>query len=444
MAQLNTKIALRSDTTANWNAVKDTVVLLKGEVGIEFLTDSTPKMKIGDGQSTWGELDYIGGAQTNVLEVIPVLKDDGKLETVSEALTRASTGKTFNVGDVAYVKETIYKDTSDETKSKYSYTAYVWNGNAWAAMDGNYSADNIYFNDDMMVTTNIGYITTSNGSGTIPSAGKNLVQVFEEMFVQEMEPDNNTALSVSFSSVTSGAKEVGTEITPSYTASFSAGSYEYGPDTGVQLKATDTSATGWTVVAKNGSTLVDTKYVHQDSFDAITVGDSTNYTITATANHTAGVTPNTNKGVPSTTVAAFTAGTKAKTSAAITGYRSYFYGKLTTSTAEEPLTSSIIRSKLTNGGNYNATKSFTLTGEAVDGKAVKRMLIAIPHSSTRSRVKSVILTSAMNTPITDQYTLVANAVKVEGVNNYTAVDYDVYLYEPSKLDAGEVHAITLG
>lgn len=51
---LKTKIQLRHDTAANWEANK-TVVLLAGELGFE--TD-TNKFKIGDGVRTWAELPY--------------------------------------------------------------------------------------------------------------------------------------------------------------------------------------------------------------------------------------------------------------------------------------------------------------------------------------------------------------------------------------------------
>ena len=152
MAQLNTKIVLRNDSTDAWSAVKDDAVLLKGEVGIEFLADGTPKMKIGDGTSTWSQLGYVGGSEANVLEVIPQ-----ENETDEDAIARVATGKTLSKGDVAYVKRLIHGD-------KYSYTGYVYNGSAWAAMDGNYSADSVYFDADMMVTKEIGYITLTNGS----------------------------------------------------------------------------------------------------------------------------------------------------------------------------------------------------------------------------------------------------------------------------------------
>lgn len=60
MAQLNTRIVLRNDSTANWE-VNSTSVLLKGEVGLEFKVDGKVGVKIGDGVKTWAELDYFGG-----------------------------------------------------------------------------------------------------------------------------------------------------------------------------------------------------------------------------------------------------------------------------------------------------------------------------------------------------------------------------------------------
>jgi hypothetical protein len=62
MAQINTRIILRNDSSANWLA-HENVTLLKGEVGIEFLSNGSCKVKIGDGVRTWKELDYFGGEQ---------------------------------------------------------------------------------------------------------------------------------------------------------------------------------------------------------------------------------------------------------------------------------------------------------------------------------------------------------------------------------------------
>ena len=67
MAQLNTRIILRNDSTINWEAQKEQV-LLKGEVGVEFLADGSAKLKIGDGVKSWAELDYFGGEFDDEIE----------------------------------------------------------------------------------------------------------------------------------------------------------------------------------------------------------------------------------------------------------------------------------------------------------------------------------------------------------------------------------------
>lgn len=409
MATLNTRIILRNDSTANW-LTNESTVLLKGEVGIEFLADGKVKVKIGDGTKTWAQLDYFGGEESKTFQV-------NSLDEITDT--------DLAVGDTAIVKTAIYTDAENEANNKYSYTGYVYNGSAWAAMDGNYSADNVYFEDDMLVTKEIGYITLTNGQGTIPSKGKNLSEVFEAMFVKEQNP-TTTQPSVNLTFSQAGAYEVGSVVSPSYSATFNVGSYTYGPETGVTV-------TSWEISDTAGNTAS----TASGSFADVTVTDTTNYKITAKANHTEGAIPLTNK-KNEYAAGQIAAGNKSKVSSAITGYRSFFYGVLDTSTADAPLTSAIIRG-MTNGGAYSATKTFTLNGSAT----AKRIVIAIPSASTRAGLKEVILTSAMNTPVTDSYVKTEAAVQVEGANGFTAVDYDVYVYEPASIDAGEVHKITL-
>lgn len=56
---LITRITLRNDSTANWQ-INSSAVLLKGEVGVEFPDIGAPKLKVGDGVSTWENLPYVG------------------------------------------------------------------------------------------------------------------------------------------------------------------------------------------------------------------------------------------------------------------------------------------------------------------------------------------------------------------------------------------------
>lgn len=74
MAQLNTRIILRNDSSTNWLSNKDQV-LLKGEVGFEFQESGKVKMKVGDGVKTWEQLEYFGGEE---------LAGDGKSIIIAE------------------------------------------------------------------------------------------------------------------------------------------------------------------------------------------------------------------------------------------------------------------------------------------------------------------------------------------------------------------------
>ena len=413
---LRTVIQFKRDTSANWVTNKD-VIPAAGEPCYDV---NAGTLKIGDGATTYENLPAIYAGE------IPVaashyegVKQNGEsdMEVIARVLAAGNVGETHE--DDIFIVKTLIAD------GKYSHTAYVYDGAKWVAMDGNYNADNVYFDEDMLVTKEIGYITLTNGQGTIPSSGKNIKEVFEAMFVKEQNP-TTTQPKVALTFSQAKAYEVGSKVIPSYSATFNAGSYTYGPATGVTV-------TTWEVTDTDGNTSASAS----GTFPEITVADGTNYKITAKATHTEGAVPVTNKKTPYE-AGKIAAGSKSTTSSAVTGYRSFFYGVLDTATANAPLTSAIIRG-MTNGGAYNGSKTFTLNGSAT----AKRIVIAIPASSTRAGLKEVILTSAMNTPVTDSYVKTANAVEVEGVNGATAVSYNVYVYEPAAIDAGEVHKITL-
>ena len=76
---LNTRIALKSDSTDNW--AKSTLVLLKGEQAIEITESGAYKIKIGDGVKTFAELPYA----TMTPEEISALIGDGSVQNVTLA-----------------------------------------------------------------------------------------------------------------------------------------------------------------------------------------------------------------------------------------------------------------------------------------------------------------------------------------------------------------------
>lgn len=394
---LRTRIVLRNDSTANWLA-NDSQVLLKGEVGIEFLESGSPKIKIGDGIKAWSELPYFGG--DSELRSAKVFQVTAEGDTTDDAAITNAVGATaLQTGDLAIVKRAIAGD-------KFQYTGYAYNGSEWAAMDGNYNAENVYFAKDLITTSAIGNITLTNGQATIAAEGKNLKQVFETIFVKEKNP-TVTQPSVSVSLSGAGAKEVGTKVTPSYNATFNKGSYEYGPDTG--LTAT------WAVKDSRN----EEGTAAAGSFSELEVGDNTNYTVTATATYGAGATPLTNIGNPYA-AGAIVAGSKNGTSSAITGYRNSFYGTLTE--MPEALSSATIRglsgkanSKWTNG------KTFTIS-IPVGAKAV---IFAYP--ATLRDVTSVKDVNGLSAEVKSAF--VKSTLSVEGANAYAGADYKVYVSE---------------
>lgn len=414
---LKTKLVMRNDLAANWTT--NNPVLLTGELGIE---NDTGYFKIGDGATTWNDLPY-----ANKFEATPAAAhyevEAQKDEDDLAALARVVGSTTLNKDDIGIVKRPIAGDA-------VSYTAYVYNGSAWSAMDGNYQASNVYFDSDLTATAPVGVVEIpASGSTTIAAAGKSLKDVLASILAKRVAPTATApTASINFTNATK-AVEVGTVVTPTYAATFNPGSYTYGPATGIEV-------TAWSV--SDGTTTLTTA---SGSFPELTIGDQSGnpatVSLTATATHTQGAVPVDNLGneVPGVQIAA--GSVSATTSTKLTCYRNFFYGSLTTSTAEAPLTSDLIRG-LTKGGAYAGAKTLTVNAGA---QGAKRVVVAYPKSTARAGLKEVLLTSSMNADITDAY--VAQEVNVEGANGYAAIPYTVYVYEPAELGPDEVHQIKL-
>lgn len=392
---INTRLKLLYKTHAEWEAIKDTFAPLRGEACFELFEDGSVKFKIGDGTKKLSELPYVGGedvAATQVYEVIPV-----ENQSHADAITAAVGQNALVAGDIAIVKDVISGD-------KYQYTAYVYNGTAWVAMDGNYNAENVYFDKDLVTTSAVGNITLTNGQATIAATGKNLKQVFDTIFVKEKNP-SITQPSVSVSLAGAGAKEVGTKVTPSYNASFNPGKYEFGP-------ATRCSITSWSVTDTNNAEPLNTA---AGSFAEITVADDTNYKVTATGNFSEGAIPVTNVG-NEYAAGKIAAGSKSSTSSAITGYRNSFYGTLT---EKGELTSDIIRSlgksnkALANGNTFGITIP------------VGAMRVVFAYPATLRDVTSVKDVNGLNAEISGAFT--KSTLSVEGLNSFQGINYKVYV-----------------
>ena len=408
---LNTKIQLRNGTAAEWTAKDPT--LLKGEMGIE--TD-THKIKVGDGSTQWSKLAYCGADTNDILNVINANRDSctvielAKGETTADKLSAIENPKK---GDIAVIIDGI----AGEAKS---YTSYVYDGEKFAAMDGNYNASNVYFDSNFILTEAFGrYKPDSSGSVEVPASGVSVAGLIDDAYSKENNPTTTQPSASVKITAGSGTFEIGTKKNITYSASLNKGSYSYGPsDTGVTATQYTATFDGKT---SNGQT---------GTFENV-VAEGTK-TLNIAITYSDGVVPKTNKGNPYAD-GQIKAGSKTATAKdTLVGVRHMFYGALTEDTA---LTSGVIR-----GLKHEAAAKKTITTFGA-GSGAKKVVIACPAGYN---VTKVLMPSAMNADATASFVKQSATVNVEGAEGYTAVAYNVWVYQPASIDSTETYAVTIG
>ena len=409
---LTTQIILRNGTTDEWKA--STKVLKLGEIGIDTTKN---EIRIGDGTHTWKDLKIAGADQEAIQALIDkaedkvsVLLPDGN-ETDTEMLATVINPAQ---GDMAIVERAVATNAN-------SYTAYVYDGKKWCAMDGNYNAENVYFSDDLTYTAAIGVLPKPSGSAKLAAKGKNIKQVLASVLAKEENPSKANP-AVSFSSQGGfGTYEIGTKKNLSYTASLSAGSYTYGPATGITAQSWSVNCTG----------IADAKTSATGTFENV-VAEETPKTITATATYNEGAVPKTNLGndYPAGKIAA---GSASKTSDKFVGVRYMFWGPVTT---DIELNSANIRA---------LAKKKAVGNGALDtfgaGAGAKKVVVAVPADR---KITKVLMPSALNADVTALFVKQSTTVSVEGANSYAGAAYNVYVYQPASIDAGETYSVTIG
>lgn len=404
------QLLVYDETTAKWvnKSVADAIGVYQGatveQPGIAGLVPAAAAGQedyflAGDG--TWKQVKSDAPVSpTQVFEA--TIQDE---ESAEEAIVRVVGATGLNKGDIGVAKKLISGD-------KYEYTAFVYNGSAWAAMDGNYSAENVYFNSDFVFTEKVGTVTIpSSGSTTVTATGKNVKEFLAGLFAAPKNPAV-TQPSVSITLSGAGAKEVGSTVTPSYSVSFNAGSYTYGPATGITPTYTITNTAD-----------SDTKDTATGSFSAITVGDSTSYSVSVKAEYGAGAVPKNNLGSEVPELAILAGSKSATSSGKYTGYRNCFYGTLTEK-AEE-LTSADIRGLTAT--NKAVAKGSTVALNIAGGTGVMRIVFAYP--ATLGDITEVIDKNDSNANIVGAFSQKLGQIDVEGANGYEAIPYKVWIQD---------------
>lgn len=387
MAEVIQKLQFKRGTKAALTAVLvGTEVLSSGEPAYE--TD-TQLVKIGDGVHNYADLPYLSADLSNYYTKDQI---DVKFDDVDEK---------FLLKQDVLVSGTNIKTINEQS--------VLGAGNIDIALN----EESFKFNNDIKTMYTIGkYEGTIENPVTINASGKTFIQVWNDIFSKEVAPTKvNPAVSIVFEEA--GSYEVGTVVTPTYAATLSPGSYSYGPATGVVAQS-------WVVTSTAG----DSSTTASGIFNNITVADDTNYKITATATHNEGAIPVTNIGNPFPD-AQIAAGSKAKDSEPITGFRQIFWG-YSTVVSNDLIDSNVVRALVNKKANAALNKEF-LNADT----AAKCIIIAAPIG-TRIMDK-VTMPSSSYVDVTSYFVKLASAVNVEGLNGYTAAEYDIWVYRPAKM-----------
>lgn len=213
-----------------------------------------------------------------------------------------------------------------------------------------------------------------------------------------------------------GAVEVGTTINPYYVASLSAGSYTYGPATGITASSYAVSSTGRkTVDGATADTVEDSATTSIGSFNSFVVDDDTSYKLSVSIPHEAGAIAQDNLGGESNPKVQIAAGTKTANSGTVSGYRAWFCGYKNGTNAladAAAITGAQVRA-LGNAANGSWVSS-------MDVAQMKQMFFAAPAGKG---YKPVIKDASTTAP---QTVLGPVTVSVEGANGFSAIDYDVW------------------
>lgn len=370
----------------------------------------------------------LGGASGNIITLTPETEAEIAMDDVAFINSKVTEAE---AGDTVVVKRLIVED-------KYTHSTYVYNEtNGWVAADGSYSAKNVYFDSDLTITANVGVhtVNSSTGSKTIETTGKSVKQVMDTLFASEKNPKATnpsvSALTLKNGTATLAATaEVGTTINPTYSATFGAGSYTYGPATGITAKS-------WSVVDSKGANAT----TKDGSFSEFKIEDEEVYKVTATATYDAGAgIPVTNLGNEYASVKISGGTTVAKDSNTVTGYREgCFYGNLTV--IPESFTSATIRSLIKTGEKYSAKE---IAHKVVVG--TKAIVIACPADETgMTEVLNTTVNAKMGSNFVKQTVSVGGAdATADNIGDY-AVDYNVWVYTPAEAYGSEADlTITLG
>lgn len=434
------QIEFTSSVPAVETAVSDKIYVVNtnGSVGI-YIKDSTGAIvQVGGGTVGEGAITTLDAFANDLLLKSTDGKDNDKLATVgaiNEAVTTALadyngalvsveanrsqdnsgtvltfTAKNGDVKNVTIADLFLSSASYDSTTHLLSFTVTGSKTpvtvNLEELIPQAVNASQVALARNITATVDVGNI--KKGQKIDITSIKDIQSLFENILSQDSNP-TTTQPSASITLTGAGAKEVGSEFTPNYTAKLNAGSYSNNAEgtqpTGIKAKTyaiTDSDAHSATTAT--------------GSFTKFTVQDDTNYYVSATITYDAGNVPTTFLG-KAYEAGQIKAGSKSATSTHVTGYRNGFYGSLTSKTGE--INSALVRGLTKTNKKVSKGQKYTVSVPA------GTMRVVIAYETTIGTIASITSDEQFGSEIKDSFTL--TVVSVNDASGANAKDYNVYV-----------------
>lgn len=282
---------------------------------------------------------------------------------------------------------------------------------------------------DLILTYNFGRHTTSNGWVNAGGTGMTVQEWLEDALSVTEDPNvtyPNATMTAAFSP---SSGEAGTYITKiTWDGTYTDGRYEFGSTGNAAANSAANTTATWVVKDANGNqigTVIDNStgwdYSSQMTDNAVTYTLQASAICVPAADKTYIPYNNIGAEVPDCKIKGFdAAGTATKTlapKASVTGYRKPFWAVLT-----EPLDLANITSGQVRGLASSATKTKGLP-TTLNVPIGSRQVVLLAKAGAYSKLVAKD-GNAMNAEVS--FDKKAKAVKVEGANGYTAVDYDMW------------------
>lgn len=438
----------------NHGSVNDLPVYSAETIGNIYITKDSHEMKVDLPDGRISISDFIIVESQAALEALGTyyenlfyyVKADNLLKKYTKTLSEGETSHWKNINDLSALEEAVAALGRRLTTAESDIDALEGRATSIETAVANINASTIETTQDIVVTAAVG----NYAKGKVVKID-DIQEIIKNMLSTDIPPSVTRNISASLTLNQSGAKEVGTEVTPSFSFSTNKGAYSQyrDPDTGT-MKNQDTGVVFSNFAVEEngrpeGSGDNSSSSSSSGSFAKFTVTDaltSTNpYKLTGSCDSSEGNIPKSYLGVEDSSKKIAAKDWDNLASGTIYGYRAMFYGYFNSKAIADPtaITSAQVRAlsgaRLKSGTNYE-TKTGPQTTLPSGAKAIKtnkmqQMFFAAP----KGKYSSIAVANSTNgapqtvTKITD--------VMVEGLNGYEAVAYDVFYVSNAGAESGE-------